>query len=83
VVGYNPREIIITLQAEAKLTACNWYNLDAVCIWTDRSYMDDHMGAGFVQEVNSTLISSEFYLGKYVEVFDVELFAIDRVLCNF
>jgi hypothetical protein len=45
--------------------------------------MEDHMGAGFIWEVNITLISSKFYLGKYIEVFDAELFTIYRVLCNF
>jgi hypothetical protein len=55
---------------------CNWCMLDAECIWIDRSRMEDHTGAGFMQEVNGTLVSSEFYLGKHVEVFDVELFAI-------
>jgi hypothetical protein len=63
--------------------AHNWRNLDAVCIWTDGSRMEDHMGAGFVREVNGALVSSEFYLGKHVEVFDVELFAIYRVLRDF
>jgi hypothetical protein len=45
--------------------------------------MEDHMGAGFVWEVNGALVSSEFYLGKHVEVFDAELFAIYRVLRDF
>jgi hypothetical protein len=82
-MGHNPGEIIIAPWAEANLIACNWCNLDAVCIWTDGSHMEDHMGAGFIWEVNSPFVSSKFYLGKYVEVFNVELFAIYRVLCDF
>jgi hypothetical protein len=76
--GYNPGDIIIAPQLEAELTARNWRKLDAECIWTDRSRMEDHTGAGLVQEVNGALVSSEFYLGKHVEVFDMELFAIVR-----
>jgi hypothetical protein len=45
--------------------------------------MEDHTGAGFVREVNGTLVSSEFYLGKHVEVFDAELFTIYRALQDF
>jgi hypothetical protein len=79
-LGHNPGDIIIGPWAEAELMARNWCTLDAECIWMDGSRMEDHTGAGFVREVNGTLISSEFYLGKHVEVFDVELFAIYRAL---
>jgi hypothetical protein len=82
-MGHNPGDIIITPRAEAELMAHNWRNLDAVCIWTDGSRMEHHMGAGFVWEVNGALVSSEFYLGKHIEVLDAELFAIYRALRDF
>jgi ribonuclease HI len=81
--GHNPSDIIITLRAEAELMACNWCTLETECIWMDGSHMEDHTGAGFVREVNGALVSSEFYLGKHVEVFDMELFAIYRALHDF
>jgi hypothetical protein len=68
---------------EAELMARNWRMLDTECIWMDGSHMEDHTGAGFMQEVNGTLVSSKFYLGKHVEVFDVELFTIYWVLHDF
>jgi hypothetical protein len=81
--GHNPGDIIITPRAEAELTARNWRTLDTECIWMDGSRMEDHTGAGFVREVNGALVSSEFYLGKHVEVFDAELFAIYQALRDF
>jgi hypothetical protein len=75
-LGHNPSDIIITLRVEAELMICNWHTLDAECNWTDRSHMEDDMDAGFMREVNGAIISSTFYLGKHVEVFDAELFAI-------
>jgi hypothetical protein len=45
--------------------------------------MEDHTGAGFMREVNGTVVSSKFYLGKHIEVFDAELFAIYRALRDF
>jgi ribonuclease HI len=81
--GHNPGDIIIAPRAEAELTARNWRTLDTECIWMDGSRMEDHTGVGFVREVNGALVSSEFYLGKHVEVFDAELFAIYQALRDF
>jgi hypothetical protein len=63
-LGHNPSNIIITLWVEAELMVHNWHILDTECIWTDGSHMEDHMGTGFMREVNGTLVSSESYLGK-------------------
>jgi hypothetical protein len=56
--------------------------LDTEFIWTDGSHMEDHMGAGFMQEVNGTLNSSQFYLGKHLEVFDAELLMSHPIMCD-
>jgi hypothetical protein len=58
-----------------------WKDLKAQYFWTDGSQLPNrHTGVVVVWHANGQFEAEEFYLGINKEVFDAELYAIQRAL---
>jgi hypothetical protein len=73
--------IIIEPAVQAEESAWQWEDLKAECFWTDGSQLPNrYTGAAVVRHADGQFGAEEFYLGTNKEVFDAELYVIQRAL---